>query len=156
VGWIDTYNASEVAQKLVPGERVLVDGKRATFLLISDGKELYEFSLYPEGAATVDLADLDRRVQRLEKEWEEDPEPDWFKEGEDFLRWLRLAGWMRGRGEGTPREVVDRAFNIIEGLLGEVRKHRKARDKFCINRCHAGSEEECERLCPLHGLGEKK
>jgi hypothetical protein len=158
MGWVDDYNASEVAQKMGLGERVLLDGKRATFMVISDGKEIYEFALEDEARCVrVDLQDLDRRV-KVER-WEEDPEPDWQKEGEDFVRWLRSCRQWMGSKKATipvPPPVLKKAIRIIEGRGRDLDTFRKARDKFCLERCHAGSEEECERLCSLHGLGEKK
>jgi len=121
MGWAQTYRASKVAKALQLGERVLVDGKRATFLLISDGKELYEFALYPEGAVTVDLADLDRRV-KLES-WE-DEDPNWIKQAEDFLRWLTGTKWASRKTATVPvpPTVLQDAIRIMRGLIRELKK----------------------------------
>jgi hypothetical protein len=118
---------SEVARKMQFGERVLVDGKRATFLYISDGKEMYDFALYPAGAVTVYLEDLDRRV-KLE-EWEEDPSTSRdvtvrWEEGDDpgEVGWY-LVTWL---DEGKPPQKfvsylrynplsVDRWYEGVEG-----------------------------------------
>lgn len=105
---------SKVAQKLQVGERVLVDGKRATFIGISDGKELYDFSLEPEGAAYVYLEDLDRLVRR--EPWEDDPEPDWMKEAEDFLRWNSLR-YCHPHPDDTDQAALKKAVRIIQGLV---------------------------------------
>jgi 3-methyladenine DNA glycosylase AlkD len=119
MGWAEKYKASEVARALQPGERVLLDGKRATFMLISDGKELYEFSLEcPPGTATVDLENLDQRVKI--EHWEED-KVDWAKKGEDFVRWLTSTGWAAKTTATVPvpPTVLQDALKIIRGLLNE-------------------------------------
>lgn len=105
---------SEVARKLKPGQRVLVDGRRATFTDISDGKELYEFSLEPEGVVPVFLEDLDRRVEL--EHWEDEPEPDWLKEAEKFLMWNSLR-CCHPHPDDTDQVVLKKAVRIIQGLV---------------------------------------
>jgi hypothetical protein len=119
---------SEVARKLKPGQRVLVDGRRATFTDISDGKELYEFSLEPEGVVPVFLEDLDRRVEL--EHWEDEPEPDWLKEAEKFLMWnslrqrqlFSLSRCCHPHPDDTDQVVLKKAVRIIQGMVRRAKE----------------------------------